>query len=189
MEKLQNKREKIMKTALRLILDNGYQDAAMSKISKESGVAIGTIYHYFSSKEELVSQMYKEIKLDMCKVLSGDGKIKYSEEQFEKVIKGYIDYALENKLEFEFAERYHNSPIIACDIRKEMKGKFEITNNKIFKELKKKNILREVPNDLVVTFLLGTLSSAIRGINNGDINGSKENIDKYLELILNGVIK
>jgi len=49
-----NKRERIIAAAAKLFGDKGYHDTTTAEIAELAGVAAGTIYIYFSSKEELL---------------------------------------------------------------------------------------------------------------------------------------
>ncbi len=55
-----------MRRALRtLVAEGGFHGAAMSAVAQEAGVATGTAYTYYSSKEELVVATYVETKAEM----------------------------------------------------------------------------------------------------------------------------
>ncbi|GKT26967.1 hypothetical protein ADUPG1_004725, partial [Aduncisulcus paluster] len=60
-----DKRQLVLDATLELIMESGVQAASMSKVSKRSGVAVGTIYHYFSSKEAIITELYRYFKLEM----------------------------------------------------------------------------------------------------------------------------
>lgn len=51
------KTEKYLETARKLFLSKGYENTSVQNIIDELGVAKGTFYHYFSSKEALVDAM------------------------------------------------------------------------------------------------------------------------------------
>jgi AcrR family transcriptional regulator len=55
-----NIRENLIENAQRLIAEKGYHKTRVEDITKASGVAKGTFYNYFSSKEELISTFLKE---------------------------------------------------------------------------------------------------------------------------------
>lgn len=55
-----NKRERIIAAAARLFGDKGYHDTTTAEIAEAAGVAAGTIYIYFSSKEELLVAVFEE---------------------------------------------------------------------------------------------------------------------------------
>ena len=55
-----NKRERIIASAAKLFGDKGYHDTTTAEIAESAGVAAGTIYIYFSSKEELLVAVFEE---------------------------------------------------------------------------------------------------------------------------------
>ncbi|OPJ59388.1 TetR/AcrR family transcriptional regulator [Clostridium oryzae] len=65
-----NKREIIIKTMYKLLLEDKGASCSVSDIAKEAGIGKGSIYYYFKSKDEIfdavVEHIYKE-KIDKCK--------------------------------------------------------------------------------------------------------------------------
>ncbi len=55
-----DKRERILKAALKIFAQKGFYPARISDIAKEAGVAEGTIYIYFDSKEDLILSVFRE---------------------------------------------------------------------------------------------------------------------------------
>jgi TetR/AcrR family fatty acid metabolism transcriptional regulator len=55
-----NKRERIITAAARFFGEKGYHNTTTSEIAAAAGVAAGTIYIYFSSKEELLVAVFEE---------------------------------------------------------------------------------------------------------------------------------
>ncbi len=55
-----NKRERIIAAAARLFGERGYHNTTTAEIAEAAGVAAGTIYIYFSSKEELLVAVFEE---------------------------------------------------------------------------------------------------------------------------------
>lgn len=61
-EKMRNeKRTLIMKTALSLFANQGYQDTTISKIAQTAGMSKGLMYNYFKSKEELLQNIMETL--------------------------------------------------------------------------------------------------------------------------------
>ena len=75
-EKKEEKRDKILKAASELLTKNGYANTRIIDIAKAADVAKGTVYEYFSSKDELViewvKQISKEINIRTVEALKGD---------------------------------------------------------------------------------------------------------------------
>ena len=65
MAKSEETREKILNAALDLFRRNGFEKTTMREIASEAGVALGSAYYYFASKEELVLAFYEKASNDM----------------------------------------------------------------------------------------------------------------------------
>ncbi len=60
----EEKREAILASATALVATLG-TGAATAKIARDAGLAEGTLFNYFASKDELLNQLYLEIKADL----------------------------------------------------------------------------------------------------------------------------
>jgi AcrR family transcriptional regulator len=58
------KREAILAAALRLIARFGLHNTPMSAVAREAGVAVGTVYLYFPSKEAMINALYLHVLED-----------------------------------------------------------------------------------------------------------------------------
>lgn len=52
---IENLKEKIIAETKRQVEENGYQKTTVRSVSEKAGIAVGTVYNYFGSKEELVA--------------------------------------------------------------------------------------------------------------------------------------
>ena len=55
-----DKRERIVNAAITAFAQNGYHQATMAAVAREAGVAAGTIYLYFKSKDDLLISIFEE---------------------------------------------------------------------------------------------------------------------------------
>jgi AcrR family transcriptional regulator len=86
MAKKESKKQKVCNTFLKLVSKRGYHNTPMSMLSEESGVAIGTIYHHFSGKEDLTAALYLDLKERMGMAISKDAdKSKTPKDKFMKI--------------------------------------------------------------------------------------------------------
>jgi AcrR family transcriptional regulator len=67
-----DKRNAILAAATRLFAERGLTAAPTSEISKEAGVAEGTLFTYFKTKDELINALYREIKLELADAMMSD---------------------------------------------------------------------------------------------------------------------
>src|ERR1051325_11966244 len=53
-----DKRSAILRAAIRVFAGNGYFNSKVADIAREAGVADGTVYLYFKSKEEILHSIF-----------------------------------------------------------------------------------------------------------------------------------
>jgi len=115
-----DKRTAILEATLALISERGFHNTPMSLIAKTSGVSTGIIYHYFSSKEELISELYKDIKFEFIRTMLAD----YSEdlslkERFLGMWFNLVRYGLNYPTKGLFLEQFENSPYTKCVVKED----------------------------------------------------------------------
>ena len=157
-----DKRAAILEATLTLISERGFHNTPMSLIAKTSGVSAGIIYHYFSGKEELINELYKEIKLETIRaMLAGCSEDLSLNEQFLGMWANYIHYSLNHPTKSSFLEQFENSPLAKHVIDEDII--WDAVKNKL-PELKDKinEILGHISND---TSELPGISKGIEGLN------------------------
>jgi len=83
LEDICGKRETVLNSTLALIRQYGFHGTPMSMIAKHAGVAAGTIYHYFESKDALINALYEhESSRLAASLLVGDDEGLHYKERF-----------------------------------------------------------------------------------------------------------
>lgn len=94
---LDSKREVILKASLEVFTSCGFHEATMDEIASKSGVAKGTLYRYFESKEDLLEQLLAETTVKIVNrfagVFSGTEDVL---EQIQFFIEGWVLFIEEN---------------------------------------------------------------------------------------------
>jgi AcrR family transcriptional regulator len=67
-----DKRNAILDAATRLFAERGLTAAPTSQISKQAGIAEGTLFTYFKTKDDLINALYREIKLELADAMMSD---------------------------------------------------------------------------------------------------------------------
>jgi AcrR family transcriptional regulator len=105
-----DKSEAILKAALDLFVERGFHGTSVPSVAHQAGVAAGTIYHYFASKEALVNALYQSLKQKiMARVLDDFPFAAPTREQFRTVWTRMAEFAVQNPREFAFLELHHHS--------------------------------------------------------------------------------
>lgn len=61
-----DRKQEIMRTAMQLFTENGYDKTSLRDIAKEAGIALGLCYHYFDSKQKLFEAAMDQYVEDYC---------------------------------------------------------------------------------------------------------------------------
>ncbi|MBT8296437.1 MAG: TetR/AcrR family transcriptional regulator [Gramella sp.] len=107
------KRKSLIKATIELVNNNGFHATPMSQIAKIAGVSAGTIYLYFQNKQDLVNQVYVEVKAAFTKYAFRkfeDGMP--VKKGFEIIWKNIAEFKLKEFEEAYFLSQCDNTPII-----------------------------------------------------------------------------
>src|SRR5690242_9445115 len=85
-----DKRERILSAAERIFARHGFFAAKVSDVAKEAGVADGTIYLYFKSKDDLLIALFERRMLELTEALQGAIAGKQPREQLRAFIRMYL---------------------------------------------------------------------------------------------------
>lgn len=112
-QKCDIKRTSLLNATLHLVNNNGFHDAPMSKIAKMSEVSPATIYIYFENKQDLINQLYLEVKAAFSKHaflnFTKDLPIK---EGFKNIWYQIADFKLTHVEEANFLSQCDNTPMV-----------------------------------------------------------------------------
>ena len=70
--KSEDKRNAILEAATRVFAERGLTAAPTSEISRRAGVADGTLFTYFKTKDDLINALYCDIKLELADAMMSE---------------------------------------------------------------------------------------------------------------------
>jgi AcrR family transcriptional regulator len=95
--KSEDKRHAILDAATRLFAERGLTASPTSEISKQAGVAEGTLFTYFRTKDDLINALYREIKLELADAMMSDfPRKKNVRTRLQHVWDGYVNWGVAN---------------------------------------------------------------------------------------------
>lgn len=106
------RKKDIMKTAMHLFTEKGYEKTSLRDIAKEANIALGLCYHYFDSKQKLFHEAMDVYIEDYChdfivylhkKDISLEDKL---DDMFEKIL-----YEKQNAVYHEFFHQKENQEL------------------------------------------------------------------------------
>jgi AcrR family transcriptional regulator len=105
-----DKKTAILKATLKVAAKHGLTGLTMSQIAKEAKASPGIIYHYFESKDEIITTLFNTIEDDYFKALTAGQPFEMEfRESLKYVWLTTFDYFLNRPEELVFYEQYKNS--------------------------------------------------------------------------------
>lgn len=111
--KSQIKRNALVRATINLVNNNGFHATPMSKIAKMANVSPATIYLYFENKQDLINQVYIEVKAAFSEFAFKDYNESLPVNQgFEIVWKSIAEFKLTEHEQAMFLSQCDNTPMI-----------------------------------------------------------------------------
>jgi TetR/AcrR family transcriptional regulator, repressor of fatR-cypB operon len=111
-------RDAILDAALALFCDRGFHGTAVPAVAGAAGIATGTIYRHFTSKEALVNELFRRCKVQMMTALLDRFPFEASpRQQFHVFWQRLARFAREHARAFTFLELHHHAPYLDADNR------------------------------------------------------------------------
>ncbi len=115
-----DKLERIKEAMVSLILREGMNGASVAKIAREAGVSPATIYVYYSSKEEMLADVFREYSHASFHALLPSLSQDLSGADFiDAFVRGFFDYSVQNEEAFSFVEQCSRCPTLSSYVREE----------------------------------------------------------------------
>lgn len=154
-----DKRDRILQAALKLFNQYGYDNTPTARITKEAGVATGTLFNYFSNKEELINVLYLTCKESLTRRLSfGLEQETTFRSKLKRIYNNYIGWSLDHTEEFLFFQQFCNASCIGETTRKEGLSKFNNVMELIAEGIEQE-IIKKVNLDYMGNLLMGILNA------------------------------
>jgi len=116
----QDKQQRLLSAALELFAEQGLEGASTANIAKRAGVANGTLFHHFTSKQTLIAELYLRVKREVADTLaiSTQDAISYQQLLFQQWL-SFMRWSVQHPNQFRFIMQYAHSPQISRETRRQ----------------------------------------------------------------------
>jgi AcrR family transcriptional regulator len=160
------KRLIILDAALAEVAEHGLMSAPVPLIAKRAGVATGTIYSYFQSKDDLLTTLHDEVEARLVEFIKNSSPRQNvtTEEKIKNFIALLLTFFLEDRSRFLFFMHFHNSPLGAefRKVKKQAPGPLGCLLAAIIREGIDEGTVVDMPLDIHFKFCLDLLLPLIR---------------------------
>ncbi|MGI2258984.1 TetR/AcrR family transcriptional regulator [Shewanella sp. GXUN23E] len=114
-----DKKQAILDAALMLFTGQGYHATSTASVAKTAGVATGTLFHHFASKEELLAQLFLSVKQELADAMRSALKETDSfAQRAHHIWQVGLEWAMANPEKQLFFQQFCMSPALSQEIRK-----------------------------------------------------------------------
>jgi len=152
------KRAAIIQAHIELVSENGFHGSPVAMVAERAGVAAGTIYRYFESKDVLTMATYVDLEERLMeKVLEDYPEQGGVRDKFAHLARVLVTQWISSPVEFRFMEQFHNSPYGTAHRREKMLGRDEDLCRLIFTEGLEKKLVKDLPLQMLFALFFGPL--------------------------------
>ncbi|CAL1520423.1 TetR/AcrR family transcriptional regulator [Chitinophaga sp. MM2321] len=168
----------ICRAVLSLVAKKGLSGITMSDISREAGIATGTLYVYYKSKDELINALFAACRENSVQVsFKGYNPQLPYKPGFKNIWLNIFRYRLQNFEEAVFLEQCYHSPYITADTR-EKAQQLAAPFYALIERGQAEQLIKKVEPGLLLTFMMGAMNELVRQTHYSGItlNSTKINI-------------
>ena len=157
-----DRRDAILEAALHCFVDRGFYGTAIPELAKRAGVAAGTIYHYFESKEALVNALFRFWKMEVAqRVFTKFPHDSGAREQFRVMWHEIVDFAQENPKAFAFIE-LHNHASYLDDESRTVDGNLKAFARGVIQKAQSDGLLKPLDATVLMELVFGAFVGMMR---------------------------
>jgi AcrR family transcriptional regulator len=160
--KSEDKRNAILTAATRLFAERGLTAAPTSEISKEAGVAEGTLFTYFKTKDDLINALYREIKLELADaMMSGFPRKKTVRTRLRHVWDRYVNWGIAHPKQRKVLAQLQVSEVLTNESRDAGSAPF-VEFQIMIRDAIEQHVLRaDLPSELIAKMLAASAEATI----------------------------
>ncbi|MCR5856727.1 TetR/AcrR family transcriptional regulator [Mesorhizobium sp. J428] len=157
-----DKRERILSAASELIVKNGLQ-CSMAEIAQVAGVATGTLYLYFASKEEMVRGVYQRLtaKVGASLIIEHGPEVPH-ETRVRRYIDDYIRLIWADPEQAILFEYLSNIPLLQPGELRQLFAPVTDFTAKVFTEAHAAGVLRDFDPNVMGAYVGGGIRNTLK---------------------------
>jgi Transcriptional regulator len=186
---LKEKEQKILDASLKLFVERGFHGTSTAEIAKTAGVATGTLFHYFKTKEELINRLYLYSKERMlCEICEHYDNKKTFKENIKELWLKFVYFGINNPYKFQFILTFHCSPYITSLTKEQIETHAE-SMLEIYKNGISEQKIKKISFEMVLDYFWGSVVTVVTHFEKYPEKLNENNLDMAFELLWDGISK
>jgi len=156
-----DKHERILAAAGRLVVRNGLQ-CSMAAIAEEAGVATGSLYNYFDSKDALVRGLYDRVAIEMTEALVAPDTDPDPAQRLQNYFARYIDFIWEDENRAWLFNYLEATPLISHGDAADIFAPLVQHGRALIEAAQAAGAVRQGPSGLMMSFVRGAVRNLLK---------------------------
>ncbi|MCU0442716.1 MAG: TetR/AcrR family transcriptional regulator [Bacteroidia bacterium] len=147
---------------MRLVNTTGFAALKMADVAQAAGIATGTLYVYYKSKEALINAVYLNTKLEIIDVLLDNAHANPDYFlTFKNMWTAYMQYCMQYPEKMLFVEQFIYSGLIAEEVIAQTEAKL-IPLNQFLTYGQQKGLIKRMDIELIKAQMQGAITETIK---------------------------
>lgn len=157
-----DKRERIFDAVLKIAMTGGLSATPMAKIAQEAGIAAGTIYRYFESKDVLLATLYNEIADELNVAITQQHKDDLPlKPMLFSMWHAVLAFHLDFPCKVRFMQEYQSTHISCPEVQAKQQVVYRLLTEVLHRGMAEKTIL-PLPCQTLSAYILGPITELSR---------------------------
>ena len=184
-----DKRNAILEAATRLFAERGLAAAPTSEISNWAGVAEGTLFTYFRTKDDLINSLYREIKLELADAMMSDfPRKKNVRTRLRHVWDRYVNWGIANSKQRKALAQLQVSEVVTKESKDAGGAPFVEFQTMIRDAIEQRVFRNDLPVELISKSLAALVEATI-DLTVSNPSKAKEYRDSGFQMFWAGITK
>ena len=177
----------ILEATLELIAEQGFHKTPTSQIAKKARVGVGSIYRYFTDKDDLIQKLLLYvIEKETRAVLHGHDPSAPLREQYIHICTNTIQFAIRCPNEVNFLQQFRHSPYgrrlgPTAMLKKDPEQKRKPPLFVLFETAIAQQVIKDLPPPILGALTFGPIFELARDINSGLLPHNPELVQMIVE--------
>lgn len=181
--------EEILRIAANVLYKKGLEGARLDDIAEEAGIVKGSLYHYFSSKEEIYERLVENVRgrIDLEQEVSGKGS---AQDRLDHLLRIRLATTVEYPLEIGLLVRElirMDGPV--GDWARQDPKRYFVAIRQIVIQGQKEGVFRAVDPDIIASVIFGILAHLPTWYRLGGRIQPQALVSEVTEFVLAGLLK
>lgn len=177
----------IARATFTLVEQTGLSGLTMAAIAREAGLATGTLYVYFKSKEDLLVALYEQAKTETAaSLMQGDDAAAPFRSRFQHMWRNWLEHRLTHYAQVVFLEQYYNSPWFS-EASRNLSARLIKDWVDLIETAKAQQILKDVPTPMLINSFGGSVRETANMLRSGALPRTEAHLAMAFGLCWDGM--